>query len=65
MSVWQVRVEAALTLRSLAEVDPSCVGGLISYAVTMLSAARENVSFEKVKYQGILGNVMIQFASLI
>lgn len=42
-----VRVEAALTLRSLVEVDPSCVGGLISYAVTMLSAARENVSFEK------------------
>ncbi|KAL3525448.1 hypothetical protein ACH5RR_013820, partial [Cinchona calisaya] len=42
-----VRVEAALTLRSLVEVDPPCVGGLISYAVTMLSAARENVSFEK------------------
>ncbi|KAL8476600.1 hypothetical protein ACS0TY_029047 [Phlomoides rotata] len=42
-----VRVEAALTLRALAEVDPSCIGGLISYAVTMLSAARENVSFEK------------------
>ncbi|CDP02785.1 unnamed protein product [Coffea canephora] len=42
-----VRVEAALALRSLVEVDPSCVGGLISYAVTMLSAARENVSFEK------------------
>ncbi|KAL3630335.1 hypothetical protein CASFOL_023319 [Castilleja foliolosa] len=42
-----VRVEAALTLRALAEVDPSCVGGLISYAMTMLSAARENVSFEK------------------
>ncbi|CAI9766931.1 unnamed protein product [Fraxinus pennsylvanica] len=42
-----VRHEAALTLRALAEVDPSSVGGLISYAVTMLSAARENVSFEK------------------
>ncbi|KAK6150970.1 hypothetical protein DH2020_015902 [Rehmannia glutinosa] len=42
-----VRVEAALTLRAMAEVDPSCVGGLISYAMTMLSAARENVSFEK------------------
>lgn len=38
-----------MTLRALAEVDPSSVGGLISYAVTMLSAARENVSFEKVK----------------
>ncbi|KAL6520096.1 hypothetical protein OROHE_017239 [Orobanche hederae] len=42
-----VRVEAALSLRALAEVDPSCVGGLISYAMTMLSAARENVTFEK------------------
>ncbi|KAA8530559.1 hypothetical protein F0562_005268 [Nyssa sinensis] len=42
-----VRVEAALTLRSLAEVDPTCVGGLISYGVTTLSALRENVSFEK------------------
>ncbi|XP_073155187.1 protein SWEETIE isoform X2 [Henckelia pumila] len=42
-----VRVEAALTLRAMAEVDPSCVGGLISYAMTMLSAAKENVSFEK------------------
>lgn len=38
-----------MTLRVLAEVDPSCVGGLISYAVTMLNAARENVSFEKVR----------------
>nr|GMD55450.1 HEAT repeat-containing protein 5B isoform X2 [Ipomoea batatas] len=43
----QVRVEAALTLRALAEVDPTCIGGLISYAVTMLSAVRENISFEK------------------
>ncbi|XP_052195097.1 protein SWEETIE isoform X2 [Diospyros lotus] len=42
-----VRVEAALTLRALAEVDPTCVGGLISYGVTTLSALRENVSFEK------------------
>ncbi|XP_059670574.1 protein SWEETIE [Cornus florida] len=42
-----VRVEAALTLRALAEVDPTCVGGLISYATTTLSALRENVSFEK------------------
>ncbi|GFZ18959.1 HEAT repeat-containing protein [Actinidia rufa] len=42
--VW---VEAALTLRALAEVDPSCVGGLISYGVTTLSALRENFSFEK------------------
>ncbi|GMP28425.1 hypothetical protein CsSME_00003976 [Camellia sinensis var. sinensis] len=42
-----VRVEAALTLRALAEVDPTCVGGLISYGVTTLSALRENVSFQK------------------
>ncbi|KAL3844866.1 hypothetical protein ACJIZ3_002269 [Penstemon smallii] len=42
-----VRVEAALTLRALAEVDPSCVGGLISYAVTMLRTTRENALFEK------------------
>jgi hypothetical protein len=37
-----------LTLRALAEVDPTCVGGLISYGVTTLTALRENVSFEKV-----------------
>lgn len=42
-----VRVEAALTWRALAEVDPTCVGGLISYGVTTLGALRENVSFEK------------------
>ncbi|MCD7456258.1 hypothetical protein HAX54_031039 [Datura stramonium] len=42
-----VRVEAALTLRALAEVDPTCIGGLISYAITMLGAVRENLSFEK------------------
>ncbi|XP_050228760.1 protein SWEETIE isoform X2 [Mercurialis annua] len=42
-----VRIEAALTLRVLAEVDPTCVGGLISYGVTTLSALRENISFEK------------------
>ncbi|XP_060193029.1 protein SWEETIE [Lycium barbarum] len=42
-----VRVEAALTLRALAEVDPTCIGGLISYAITMLGAVRENISFEK------------------
>ncbi|GAV75653.1 LOW QUALITY PROTEIN: hypothetical protein CFOL_v3_19131, partial [Cephalotus follicularis] len=42
-----VRIEAALTLRALAEVDPTCVGGLISYGVTTLNALRENVSLEK------------------
>lgn len=43
-----MRVEAALTLRALAEVDHTCVGGLISFGVTTLNALRENVSFEKV-----------------
>ncbi|CAI0547649.1 unnamed protein product [Linum tenue] len=42
-----VRVEAALTLRVLAEVDPTCVGGLVSYGVTTLSALRESVLFGK------------------
>ncbi|KAJ4961466.1 hypothetical protein NE237_021376 [Protea cynaroides] len=42
-----VRIEAALTLRALAEVDPTCVGGLISYGVTTLNALRESVAFEK------------------
>ncbi|XP_061348491.1 protein SWEETIE-like isoform X3 [Gastrolobium bilobum] len=42
-----VRIEAALALRSLAEVDPTCVGGLTSYGVTNLTALRESVSFEK------------------
>ncbi|XP_061978756.1 protein SWEETIE isoform X3 [Populus nigra] len=42
-----VRIEAALALRVLAEVDPTCVGGLISYVVTTLSALRDNISFEK------------------
>ncbi|KAJ4850066.1 hypothetical protein Tsubulata_019358 [Turnera subulata] len=42
-----VRVEAALTLRALAEVDPTCVGGLISYGVTTLSALRDNVRYGK------------------
>lgn len=37
-----------MTLRELAEVDPMCIGGLISYGVTTLNALRENVSFEKV-----------------
>ncbi|GAB2299959.1 hypothetical protein Dimus_034004 [Dionaea muscipula] len=42
-----VRVEAALTLRALAEVDPTCVGGLISFGITTISALRENVSVER------------------
>ncbi|KAG6469148.1 hypothetical protein ZIOFF_073846 [Zingiber officinale] len=43
----QVRIESALTLRSLAKVDPTCVGGLISYGVTTLHALREGGSLEK------------------
>lgn len=39
-------------LRSLVEVDPTCVGGLISYAVTTLHALRENVAMEKVSLLG-------------
>ncbi|KAJ4781926.1 HEAT repeat-containing protein [Rhynchospora pubera] len=42
-----VRIEAALTLRALAEVDPTCVGGLISLGITTLNAVREIVSFDK------------------
>ncbi|KAK1357514.1 HEAT repeat-containing protein 5B [Heracleum sosnowskyi] len=42
-----VRMEAALTWRALAEVDPTCVGGLLSFGVTTLSALRENVAFKK------------------
>ncbi|KAK7269008.1 hypothetical protein RIF29_21723 [Crotalaria pallida] len=42
-----VRIEAALALRALAEVDPPCVGGLTSYGVTTLAALRESISFEK------------------
>jgi len=44
----QVRTEAALTLRTLAEVDPTCVGGLISYGMTTLHALRESASIGKV-----------------
>ncbi|KAL0343339.1 UNVERIFIED_CONTAM: protein SWEETIE [Sesamum angustifolium] len=38
----------------MAEVDPSCVGGLISYAVTMLTAARDTISSEKIHRDPIL-----------
>ncbi|KAG0503478.1 hypothetical protein HPP92_003550 [Vanilla planifolia] len=39
-----VRIEAALTMRALAEVDPTSVGGLISYGVTTLYALRESAT---------------------
>ncbi|KAM7267217.1 hypothetical protein ACFE04_009383 [Oxalis oulophora] len=42
-----VRIEAALMVRVLAEADPTCVGGLISFVMTTLNASRENVAFEK------------------
>ncbi|KAI4389310.1 hypothetical protein MLD38_001547 [Melastoma candidum] len=42
-----VRIEAALTLHALAEVDPTCVGGLTSFGLTTLGALRDNISFEK------------------
>ncbi|KAL7606152.1 hypothetical protein Lser_V15G19771 [Lactuca serriola] len=42
-----VRSESALTLRALAEIDPTCVGGLVNYGITTLKALRENVSFGK------------------
>ncbi|KAK6913493.1 hypothetical protein RJ641_023094 [Dillenia turbinata] len=45
--ILEVRIEASLALRALAEVDPTCVGGLISYGVTTLNALKENVPFEK------------------
>ncbi|PWA87585.1 HEAT repeat-containing protein [Artemisia annua] len=53
-----VRAESALTLRSLAEIDPTCVGGLVNYGVTTLKALRENVSFEKGN------NLMLELDSL-
>uniref|UniRef100_A0A7N0VMZ5 HEAT repeat-containing protein 5B n=1 Tax=Kalanchoe fedtschenkoi TaxID=63787 RepID=A0A7N0VMZ5_KALFE len=42
-----VRIEAALTLRTVAEVDPTCVAGLVSFGATTINALRENLSFEK------------------
>ncbi|KAL8250875.1 hypothetical protein R6Q59_034568 [Mikania micrantha] len=53
-----VRAESALTLRALAEIDPTCVGGLVNYGVTTLKALRENVSFEKGN------NLMLELDSL-
>ncbi|XP_031496740.1 protein SWEETIE isoform X2 [Nymphaea colorata] len=42
-----VRVEAALALRAIAEIDSTCAGNLISCGVTTLHALRESASFEK------------------
>ncbi|XP_058082071.1 protein SWEETIE [Magnolia sinica] len=46
-SLLLVRLEAALTLRALAEVDPTCVGGLIAYGVTTLHALRDSAAIGK------------------
>ncbi|KAJ3692210.1 hypothetical protein LUZ60_012560 [Juncus effusus] len=54
-----VRVEAALTLCSLAEVDPTCVGGLVSLGVTTLHALRETVSYDRGS-----NNLSVELASL-
>jgi hypothetical protein len=54
-----------LALRALAEVDPTCVGGLISYGVTTLNALRENVSFEKVKLINYMGNLLVLLQILL
>ncbi|XP_009403181.3 protein SWEETIE isoform X2 [Musa acuminata AAA Group] len=61
-----VRIEAALTLRALAKVDPSCVGGLISYGVTTLHALRESGSLEKVMLVSEFGgtNLNLELNSL-
>nr|KAJ0218815.1 hypothetical protein LSAT_V11C300126510 [Lactuca sativa] len=42
LSITIVRSESALTLRALAEIDPTCVGGLVNYGITTLKALREN-----------------------
>lgn len=60
----QVRIEAALTLRALAEVDPTCVGGLVSFVITMLNALRENLPFEKVKFASIVAFILLFFCWL-
>lgn len=41
-------MEAALTLRALAEVDPTCANNLLSCGVTTLRAIREIIVVEKV-----------------
>lgn len=50
-----------MTLRALAEVDPTCVSGLVSYGVTMLTALRESISFDKVRIRHVLAYYAIAF----
>lgn len=42
-----VRVETALTIRTLAEVDPICANSLMSFGVTTMPALREIVAIER------------------
>lgn len=42
-----VRVETALTIRELTEVDPFCANSLMSFGVTTIRALRETVVIEK------------------
>ena len=50
-----------MTLRALAEVDPTCVSGLVSYGVTMLTALRESISFDKVRIRHVQAYNAIAF----
>ena len=45
----QVRLEAALTLRAMAEVDPSCVNALMTTGVETLRAVREGKVTDQVR----------------
>lgn len=49
----------------MAEVDPTCVSGLTSYGVTNLTALRESVSFEKVKFFKHYDNLYISMLPLL
>ncbi|KAI5062512.1 hypothetical protein GOP47_0023051 [Adiantum capillus-veneris] len=46
-SIMAVRVETALTIRALTEVDPSCANNLMSFGVTTMRALRETVAIER------------------
>ncbi|KAL7604286.1 hypothetical protein Lser_V15G19768 [Lactuca serriola] len=59
-----VRSESTLTLRALAEIDPTCVGGLVNYGITTLKALIENMSFGKgnnlkVELDSLSGQVIV------
>eukprot|EP00250_Pteridium_aquilinum_P004108 c14345_g1_i1 orf=134-6829(+) len=46
-STMAVRVETALTIRALTEVDPFCANSLMSFGVTTIRALRETVAIER------------------